>query len=284
MDKYALYIDESGTTNIDSQFSKTYVLCGCSIADEKKRPLKIYADQIKFKYWGHTDVVFHSREIAKNQGAFEIFKDKPQLKEEFLKDLFQFLYKAPVILFPTIIDKERAKLQQWDDEKVVTETTRTLFLNFIQLLLSKHGSSGHVVVESSHTEKDKYYLQYFSYFISPHVKELNVDQKTMQKTLTSLSFVTKNNNDIEQQIADLFAYAAICKYAKDYKGKVFEDGSYQAKIISALEQKLFTKPENASSIKMKYYNKIQSFYVLPTLNSNKKKKKKTKFLEENIGE
>jgi hypothetical protein len=263
MEKYSLFIDESGTPYAKSRFSKTYVLCGCSVADEKKRQLKIYADQIKFKYWGRTDIVFHSREIAKNLNDFEIFKDNPELKEEFLKDLFQFLYKAPVILFPIIIDKEEAKRHEWDQEKIIRETTKTLLLNFILLLLSKKGSSGHITIESANAEKDKYYLEYFSYFISPHVKELNVDQKKMQKTLTSLSFVTKNNNDIEEQIADLFAFASICKYAKDYKGKEFPIDSYQLKIISALEQKLFTKPENARNLKMKYYNFIQPFYVLP---------------------
>ncbi len=263
MEKFTLFIDESGNLDIESSFSKTYILCGCSMAEDKRKQVKIYADQIKFKYWGHTNVVFHSREIAKNIGDFEIFKGNPELKENFFTDLFLFLNKAPIILFPVVVDKEKAKENSWDHIRVIKETSKRIILNFVLLLLSKKDANGHIIVEASTPEKDKYYLSSFGYFIAPGVKEFTVDQQVMKETLTSISFVTKNNNDIEQQLADLFAYAAARKYEKDFKEKTFEKNSYEGKIINVLEQKLFIKPENASEIKMKFYKKIQPFDVLP---------------------
>lgn len=136
-------------------------------------------------------------------------------------------------------------------------------LNFITWLLGLTGAKGKVNIESATAEKDRYYLNTFSYFLSPGNKELKVNYKKLQELLTSISFVTKRNYDIEEQIADLLAYAAKCKYLRLTKKKTFEIGSYEDKIIKVLETKLWRLPKLAGEKKMRFYKNIDPFCVIP---------------------
>lgn len=161
-----------------------------------------------------------------------------------------------------VVNKKTARKKGWNRIKIIRETVKKLFYHFIALLLSSK-SRGKVIVESATAEKDQYYLKEFSYFLSPATKELSANFKTMQKTLTSISFVTKNNYDIEEQIADLFAYGAKCKYEKEVEKFKFDKNSYESKIISIFEKKLFVKPRKAREGKEKFYERIVPFCVLP---------------------
>ena len=123
-------------------------------------------------------------------------------------------------------------------------------------------SRGKIIVESATAEKDFYFHKAIGYYLTAGIKELQVDYKKIQETLTSISFVTKNNFDIEEQVADLFAYAAKCKYMEKI-GKKFKKGLYEKMIISLLERKIFKKPTEAKDSKMKYFKKVDSFTILP---------------------
>jgi hypothetical protein len=263
MNKYSLFIDELGIANPKATESKLYVLTGIAVKKDFKDQLKIEADQIKFKYWNKTDIVFHSRQIGKNLSDFEIFKDKNDLKSPFINDLLNYLAKIPITIFSVVVDKDLALKNNWNDIKILRETIRLLYFNFLTFLLGKDNGKGKIVVESATAEKDVYYLKYFAYFTSPNCKELNIDYKKVQNILTSISFVTKRNFDIEEQIADLFSYAGKCKYMKDFKNKSYTSDSYESKIIKILNNKLFSKPKNLSAKKLKFYEKAEPFVVLP---------------------
>lgn len=265
MKKYSLFIDESGNPNPKDQKSRFYILCGCAIEDGKREELKDYADQIKFKYWGRTDIVFHSSEIAKNMGEFSIFRNNPELKKEFEKDLIKFLNKAPITIFPVIVDKQIANKRNWNNVKIIQKTANHVISNYLRLLLTKPSAKGKIIIEFSAVEKDRYYLSSFTYFTSPGCRDLNgMDYKLVQKKLTSLSFVTKHNHDIEEQITDLLAYAAKCKYC-ELNGIPIKTEYYEKALMKVFDNKLFKKPKSAKLFKMEFFNKIDSFKVLPEI-------------------
>ena len=85
MKDYRLFIDELGSPNPKSKVHPIYILMGCSVPHESRTDLKAYADQIKFKYWGHTNIVFHSKDIGNNNGDYSIFRNNPVLKKIFYK-------------------------------------------------------------------------------------------------------------------------------------------------------------------------------------------------------
>lgn len=263
MNDYCLFIDELGTPDPKDFQSDVYVLCGCAVKENRRRELSIRADQIKFKYWERTDMIFHSRDIGRNSKEFSIFNDDLELRVSFFRNLFGFLQKAGIITFVVLVDKKLCREKGWDKTKIIKETTHKLIYNFIAFLLSCIGRKGRVVIESATSEKDGFFLNSFSYFLSPGFKELSVDYKKIRESLTSISFVTKNNLDIEEQIADLFAYAAKCKYLRESKQQEFTKDTYEAKIIKIFESKLFSKPVRAGERKMKFFEKIEPFCVLP---------------------
>jgi len=252
MKLYDLFIDELGHSNPLSKQSEVYILCGCVVPADERSEIKTRADQIKFKYWGNTNVVFHSRDIGNNGGDFVLFKGSRTRKDEFLKDLINFLKYSNFYVFVIAVDKDLSKAKGWNEVKIIKETARKLFYHFIAWLLAKGGSQGRIHVESATSEKDRHYLNEFSYFLSPGCKELSVDFKIIQNILTSISFVTKRNHDIEEQITDLFAYAARCKFMRLTKKETYKLGTYEDRIIKILETKLFQKPQRAKEKKMKF--------------------------------
>lgn len=262
MREHCLFIDELGNPDPKSRVSDIYVLCGCSVPELAREKLRVWADQIKFKYWGNTRIIFHSREIGRSEGVFSIFKDNDSLKSEFEKDLLAFMVRIPITIFVVIVNKTLSRRKGWGRVKIIKETSSKLIYHFLALLLGNK-SRGRIVIESATAEKDSYYLNAFSYFLSPGLKEISVDYKIVQRLLTSISFVTKNNYDIEEQLADLFAYGARCKYLKEFEKAKFEKESYEGKLISVFEKKLFVPPKNARGIKARFYEKIVPFSVLP---------------------
>jgi len=263
MSEYHLYIDELGTPDPFDGLSDVYILCGCAIPEYKRETLKTKADQIKFKYWDKTDFAFHSREMGRNEGVFNIFENDPELKRKFYNDLLKFLSKAPVIIFSVVVDKDEAKREKWDKVRLIKSTAYYLIQNFISIVLSSHNANGKIIIESATAEKDRYYLDAFTYFLSPKATEFGVNYKDVQKQITSISFVTKHNLDVEEQIADLFAYGVKCKYDKFKKGRGFPKGSYEEKLINIVDSKAFKRPVKVEKDRMALLQNINSFLLLP---------------------
>ena len=186
---YRLYIDELGTPSPKDITSEMYILSGCSVNKKDCEDLKIRADQIKFKYWGRTDIVFHSREIGRKENDFAIFKDSKTFKD-FSSDLYEFLLHSRIKMFFIIVDKAKARAAGWDDIKIYKDTTSFLIRNFLLILLTGD-SRGEIVIESSYASKDVYLLDSLNFFLGAGIPKLGVDYNKVQDTLTSVSFVTK---------------------------------------------------------------------------------------------
>ena len=257
-DVYRLFIDESGTAN--PIIGDLYILAGCSVNKDDCQQLKIYADQIKFKYWGQTDIVFHSYEIGRREGDFAIFKDQEKY-ESFMQDLENFLLYSKFKMLFIVLDKHKAKMAGWNEIKVYKDTTISLVRNFILSLLTTD-SKGEMIVESATAAKDKYMLDAFAYFLGAGILQPKINYETIQDTITSVSFVTKKNHDIEEQIADLFGYAAKLKYLKDNKIS-FEEGLYETMMFKLLKQKIFVIPKDAGKKKSVFFEKMDPFLILP---------------------
>jgi hypothetical protein len=132
--------------------------------------------------------------------------------------------------------------------------------NFILSLIAQKNCKGRLVVESATAEKDFYYHKAAGYYLSNGFKPLDIDYKQVQDVLTEISFVTKKNDDIEEQIADLLAYGIKLKYEKQKKAvlTVYEKG-----IIKVVENKLFRIDPNMGTKKKKIYSQIESFKTIP---------------------
>ncbi len=263
MKQFDLFVDESGVANPVDKKTELYVLCGCAVEKDQRIAIKTRADQIKYKYWGRTNVLFHSRDIGLRIGDYEEFKTHKTTYIEFLHDLFTFLNEFLYTIFVVVVDKQIARTKGWNGPKIVQETAHRLFYHYIAWLLGRGGDHGKITVESATSERDQYYLREFSYFLSPGATEFAIDYKKVQAMITSISFVTKNNSDIEEELADIFAFAARCKYLRQSTKETYKVGTYEDRIIRVLDRKLFQKPKFAKETKMKLYETIDPFCVVP---------------------
>lgn len=265
MKQFDLFIDESGVANPLDKKTEIYVLCGCAVEKDQRIVLKTRADQIKFKYWGRTNVLFHSRDIGLQRGDYEQFKKQKAIYIEFLHDLFIFLKEFQYTIFVVVVDKQIARTKGWNGAKIIQETAHRVFYHYIVWLLSRGGDQGKITIESATSEQDQYYLREFSYFLSPGATEFAIDYRKVQTMITSVSFVTKNNSDIEEELADIFAFAARCKYLRLSGKETYKVGTYEDRIIRVLDRKLFQKPKFAKETKMKLYEAIDPFCVVPKI-------------------
>ncbi|MFH1566016.1 MAG: DUF3800 domain-containing protein [bacterium] len=252
-----LFVDESGQSNPKTQNSGTYILSGCVVDSHNRESLSIEANQIKFKYWDRTNIIFHSREIGRKEGEFSILKD-PKIQTSFEKDLFHFLNRGNYKTFFIVVDLKKAKARNWNEDKVHQDTTRLILKYFILALLASDNCRGRVIVESATSKKDFYFHKAASYYLSVGLPELKIYHQRIQDVLTEISFVTKKNHDIEEQIADLLAYSARLKFENRKP-----TNKYEFKIKKVLDNKLFLMHPNTGNKKRRFYSKIQSFKIIP---------------------
>lgn len=255
-DCYRLFVDESGTGDPRDTRSDVYILAGCSVHRDECAGIKTRADQIKFKYWGRTDIVFHSRDIGRREGDFSILKTK-RAYDDFVGDLGAFLTQSKYKMFFIVVDKEKARAAGWNRVKVYEDTSLCLIRHFLLILLASD-ARGEITVESATAEKDIHILRSFGFFMAAGLERPRVNHEVVQDILTSVSFVTKQNHDIEEQIADLFGYAARLKYTK-----TSAQTGYDLMILEALNKKIYKVPRGANASKAKFLNEVEPFLVLP---------------------
>lgn len=264
MKHFKLFIDESGHPHANHP-SQYFVLVGCIIEDVRQEALKLHADQIKFKYWDKTDIVFHSEEIGKKVGDFKQFAVDAVLAERFEGQLLQYLGAAPILVAAAVVNKTDAFAQGWKEETIIRKASESLVLDFLAFLYGNDGGSrGRVVYESSGFQRDAQYLKAFNRYLDPSWEKLHPEFSAVREHLTSITFANKLNHDMEMQLADLFSYATICKFQRDNKIRKFARGSYEEKLILILEKKTLRMPTGIRDVlKKKYYSKIQGVGYFP---------------------
>jgi Protein of unknown function (DUF3800) len=107
---YIIFIDESGDHGL--QFiDQEYPIFALVLVVIKKSDYyeKIVPDflQLKFKYWGHDQVILHEHDIRKEKGLFGLLRTNPQLRSKFLDDLSLLIQQSPFEFIGAVIRKEQ---------------------------------------------------------------------------------------------------------------------------------------------------------------------------------
>ena len=180
-----LFIDELGSPSPQAKSQSIYILCGILLSEYTRQSLEIISNQIKFKYWNRTDVVFHSRDIGRKQGNFSILNDK-KLSGNFEKDLLQFLMHGQYSLFSVVVDKRKIP-KNWNEITIYKRTSREIIKNFIFALLAQR-TKGKLTIESATAEKDFYYHKSAGYFLSNGFPEYGIRLKYEKKKTTASKY------------------------------------------------------------------------------------------------
>jgi hypothetical protein len=108
-DDYIAYADESGDhtlPGVDPSYPM-FVLAFCLTSKRDYANVlvpKVLA--LKFKYFGHDQVILHEHDIRKSRGPFSILLD-PRVREPFYEDLNRLMEAAPLQLIASAIRKDQ---------------------------------------------------------------------------------------------------------------------------------------------------------------------------------
>lgn len=63
--------------------------------------------QLKFKYFGHDNIILHEREIRKSEPPFEFLRQSKEVRKNFLNDISSLMDNVDIEVFASVIDKNR---------------------------------------------------------------------------------------------------------------------------------------------------------------------------------
>lgn len=108
---YIIFVDESGDHGLDAIDAgyPLFVLAFCIIRKEDYvHQLTPAIQQVKFKHFGHDNVILHERDIRKDMGDFSSLKSREK-KAAFMANLTAIVEATPFTLISCIIRKDLLK-------------------------------------------------------------------------------------------------------------------------------------------------------------------------------
>lgn len=205
--KYHFFLDETGDhglTYIDKNFP-IFVLCGCLFSEQSLEQTEDKINSLKVKYFKTKDVVLHSRDIRKCEGAFQILFDL-KIKENFYKDLNAILGIADYTIIACGINKE-AHIKKYGTQ---AHDPYSLSLSFVieRMIfcldnLSKR-SPVEIGAEVRGRKEDETLLAHFNSIQDRGT--YHISRERMQAKTLRFKFHSKRENVVGVQIADLVAY------------------------------------------------------------------------------
>lgn len=208
MNDYFLFMDESGDhslANINTDFP-IFVLCALLFKKQAYQKACDELNKIKTKFFATGDVIFHSRDIRKCDGAFKILFDL-DIKQRFYQAVDHLLATADYKIIASAIDKEKhvKKYGKLADDPYEIALTFVLERTLFETDRSSSTHSINVIIEGRGKKEDAQ--------ISMRYNELlyrgsgKVDTKRFLQVFdTELRVKRKRENDCGLQLADLCAY------------------------------------------------------------------------------
>lgn len=213
---YTFFLDESGKeglAKVDPN-SPHFVMGGIIVKDGFRNWMRHVSEFVKIKYWNDKERVFHAsskNDLSDDEGA------------NFTNDMVHFMGGIEFHAATNIVNKSEyiksvpglakaikkapneAKFRQimYGQQKKVVITSASTLLSMFIYFLKERGEGGTVVVEATGSEQDRFIFDAYNQFLHSGHPGLELSIIETRKILTSISFVTKLNQDIEMQIADM---------------------------------------------------------------------------------
>lgn len=234
-----LSIDETGKASF-GHLSKYFILCGVIIDESRKQHISRLLSKVKVKFFGDSEITLHGRDIFRKSGTFSKLKD-PIVEIRFWTELINIINDEKISFITTIVNKEGAKSKNWRSETILNRSYKSLLGRFRSHLL-KARLHGKIVVESD-THQDYFLLR------AHHYHQARNSQ--YRKFITSLSYVTKGNQDSDVELAD--SLALITRYYYENKNKVAKFSAVEKMKLKLVRRKiaLKTNPSYLISLKMR---------------------------------
>ena len=216
---YIIYLDESGSPSLgaDRKDFPVFVLsCVCINKDTYARVIGPRLQALKFKYFGHDQVIFHERDIRRQSGQFVALRGDKDLRARFLADVTELVAGFEFDLAATVIEK-LALEARYPNPRSPYELSLLLTMEHLALTLKEHGQIGktvHVIAEARGLPEDNE-LELVFRRIADGQPPLASNQKELITQFDwKIMFADKKSNSSGLQLADLIARPVGLKYLK----------------------------------------------------------------------
>lgn len=244
---FVIYGDETGDPSLNLTYAEhpifALVLCIFSKIDYSEHAIK-YIKTLKFTFWGHDAVIFHSSKLRKQIGDFQ-FLQNIERRIFFLNTLSTAIQKSPFTIIATAIDKRLLK-EKYKHPKNPYDLSLEYCLERVYRFLEEKNQKNkvtHIILESRGKEMDAVLEAAFNLIV-----QKNISQTTYP---LQLLFVDKRVNLIGLQIADLAAHPI---------GRFAVDPNRENPAFDILKNKLYKYPNHqGKGLKIfPYQSEIQS--------------------------
>ena len=260
MDIFTIFLDESGWADLKAVTeSPYYTVCGVVIKENCRVSIKKDLEKIKEKYFGSKNYILHSVRLRR-----DLAKKHKKIRD-FAVDLEKLLKSHNFFLLISVVDKAKAIKYSWINKTVYDRVYEDILGNLIKFLKARK-SVGHIYAEASTVHQDIFIYNNFFTYISNGLPSLSITPSDVKQHLTSLTYVTKLNNDAEQQIADLFGYCGTLQIRMNKKEIDLSSlDEINQVLFKVMQSKYFqVDPSRVlKPIKKKLYKSIVPFSVLP---------------------
>lgn len=206
---YIIFVDESGDHGLDTihQNYPVFVLAFCIFKKcDYIQKIVPKLQELKFKYWGHDDIILHERDIRKSRGdGYEILNDE-EVRHAFFSDLNRVIAESDFVITSTVVRKD--KLKNYPEPSNPYELSLLFCMERLLKWLEDRGEAGkavHIIFESrGRVEDGELELEFRR--ICDGISTLPLSSKSdFSKFQFSLRFVSKKANSLGLQLADLVA-------------------------------------------------------------------------------
>lgn len=161
------------------------------------------ANKIRFDFWGHEGIIFHSRDIRKALFPFNILQNK-STKELFLEAISNLMKNSEFNLIVSVIKKEKLKSQYLNPYNPYDLALKFILERIIILLKNTEQKNVTLIAECRGKNEDDSLRLSFLKIINNGTEKIN--KSVFADYNFILKFLPKSNNVLGTQLADLSGY------------------------------------------------------------------------------
>ena len=204
---FHFFMDETGDhglTFIDENFP-IFLLAGCLFESEEYEKITREIHDFKQEFFNTTEVILHSRDIRKCEGAFQILFNL-ELKKKFYERLNSIISNANFTTIAVAIDKKK-HIEKYGK---IAGDPYTICLSYIleRLVFSTdqnhEASTVSITIEKRGKKEDKQLLSHYNSVTDRGTYHVNANR--FKQRIADFSMMAKKDNNVGLQIADLCAY------------------------------------------------------------------------------
>ena len=216
---FIIFLDESGSPSLAADkgdFPVFVLACVCIGKSHYTDVMVPRLQALKFKYFGHDQIIFHERDIRRQSGEFVALRGDRNLRENFLTEVTNLVAAFDFDLAAAVVDKEKLAAR-YPNPMSPYEISMLLTMEHLALILRKKGQLGrvvHVVAESRGKPEDTELELAFRRIADGQPPLHSNQQHLITQFDWRLLFSDKRSNSSGLQLADLIARPVGLKHLK----------------------------------------------------------------------